>query len=60
MFKRNNLYFHKTYSFFLYAISLYLSPMVDKDSEYPDATSARAYREKEEQEFQRLFNSQQF
>ena len=34
--------------------------MIDKDSEYPDATSARASRQEEEKEFLRLFNSQQF
>ena len=43
------------------ATSLYPSAMIDKDSEYPDARSARAFkREEEEQEFIRLFNSQQF
>ena len=34
--------------------------MVDKDSEYPNASFARAFRQEEEQEFLHLFNSQQF
>ena len=42
------------------ATSLYPSAMVDKDSEYPDAISARAFKKEEEQEFLKLFNSQQF
>ena len=34
--------------------------MVDKDSEYPDALFARAFRQEEQQEFLHLLNSQQF
>ena len=36
------------------ATSLYPSAMADKDSEYPDATSARAFKQEEERECLRL------
>ena len=42
------------------ATSLYASAKADKDSEYPDVTSARAFKQEDEQEFLILFNSQQF
>ena len=34
--------------------------MIDKNSKYPEPISARTFRQEEEQEFLRLFNSQQF